>query len=101
MIGWHLPALYDATLHSESLHVVEHLMFIGAGLVLYCPILEATSAQARGQVSPVLKLMYMLAATLPRDGDAIVFLFARVPFYECYVVLRGGMVSHRSDMDHT
>ena len=85
MIGWHLPALYDATLHSESLHVVEHLMFIGAGLVLYWPILEATSAQARWQLSPVLKLMYMLAATLPQDGVALVLLFSRVPFYEFYV----------------
>jgi putative membrane protein len=85
MIGWHLPALYDATLHSESLHVVEHLMFIGAGLVLYWPMLEATSAQARWQLSPVLKLLYMLAATLPQDGVALVLLFSRVPFYEFYV----------------
>src|SRR5437016_6080860 len=25
MVGWHLPALYDATLYSETLHVVEHV----------------------------------------------------------------------------
>jgi len=85
MIGWHLPVLYDATLHSESLHVVEHLTFIAAGLVLYWPILEATSAQARWQLSPALKLLYMLAATLPQDGVALVLLFSRVPFYEFYV----------------
>ena len=85
MIGWHVPALYNATLHSESLHVVEHLMFIAAGLVLYWPMLEATSAQARWQLSPVLKLVYMLAATLPQDGVALVLLFSRVPFYEFYV----------------
>ena len=35
MIGWHIPPLYDATLYSGSLHVVEHLMFIGAGVVMY------------------------------------------------------------------
>jgi len=85
MIGWHVPALYDTTLHSESLHVVEHLTFIAAGLVLYWPMLEATSAQARWQLSPVLKLVYMLAATLPQDGVALVLLFSRVPFYEFYV----------------
>src|SRR3979490_1294491 len=28
MVGWNLPPLYDATLASESLHVIEHLMFI-------------------------------------------------------------------------
>jgi putative membrane protein len=85
MIGWHLPALYDATLHSESLHVVEHLTFIGAGLVLYWPMLEATSAHARWRLSPGLKLLYILAATLPQDGVALVLLFSRVPFYEFYV----------------
>src|SRR5713226_5322425 len=85
MIGWHLPALYDATLHSESLHVVEHLMFIGAGLVLYWPILQVTSAYARWKMSPAIKLLYMLVATLPQDGVALVLLFSRVPFYDFYV----------------
>jgi len=85
MIAWHLPPLYDATLRSESLHVVEHLMFIGAGLVLYWPMLEATSAHARWQMSPAIKLLYMLVATLPQDGVALVLLFSRVPFYDFYV----------------
>jgi putative membrane protein len=85
MIAWHLPALYDATLRSESLHVVEHLMFIAAGLVLYWPILEATSAHARWRLSPPFMLLYMLVATLPQDGIALVLLFSREPFYEFYV----------------
>jgi len=85
MIAWHLPSLYDATLHSESLHVIEHLTFIGSGLVLYWPILEATSAHARWRLSPGLKLLYLLAATLPQDAIALVLLFSREPFYEFYV----------------
>ena len=85
MIAWHLPSLYDATLHSESLHVIEHLTFIGSGLVLYWPILEATSAHARWRLSPGLKLLYLLAATLPQDAVALVLLFSREPFYEFYV----------------
>jgi putative membrane protein len=84
MIGWHVPSLYDATLHSPSLHVVEHLMFIAGGLVLYWPILEATSAGAHWRMSPAAKLVYMLVATLPQDGVALVLLFSRVPFYEFY-----------------
>jgi cytochrome c oxidase assembly factor CtaG len=85
MIGWHVPALYDATLRSESLHVFEHLTFIGAGLVLYWPVLEATSVNARWRLSPGFKLLYLLAATLPQDGVALVLLFSREPFYEFYV----------------
>jgi len=85
MVAWHLPSLYDATLQSESLHVIEHLTFVGSGLALYWPILEATSAHARWRLSPGLKLLYLLAATLPQDAVALVLLFSREPFYEFYV----------------
>jgi len=84
MIGWHLPPLYDATLYSGSLHVAEHLMFIAAGLVLFWPMLDATSAHTRWRMSPGAKLLYMLVATLPQDGVALALIFSRVPFYEYY-----------------
>ena len=85
MIAWHLPPLYDATLSSEGLHVVEHLTFIAAGVVLYWPVLEVTSAQARWQLSDPIKLVYLLVATLPQDGVALALIFSRVPFYDFYV----------------
>jgi cytochrome c oxidase assembly factor CtaG len=85
MIAWHIPALYEATLYNEfPLHVFEHLTFIGAGLLLYWPILEATSAHARWRMSTPAKLVYMLLATLPQDGVALALIFSRVPFYEYY-----------------
>src|SRR5258708_1294610 len=84
MIGWHFPPLYDATLYSGSLHVVEHVMFIAAAVVLFWPMLAATSAQARWQMSPGAKLLYMLVASLPQDGVALALIFSRVPFYEYY-----------------
>jgi cytochrome c oxidase assembly factor CtaG len=84
MVVWHLPALYDATLHSESLHIVEHLMFIAGGVVLYWPMLAATSAQARWRLSPGLLLLYLLVATIPQDGVALALIFSRVPFYDFY-----------------
>jgi putative membrane protein len=84
MVGWHLPALYDATLYSEWLHVLEHVMFIASGLLLYWPVLVATSAYARWRLSAGGKLVYILLATLPQDGVALVLIFSRVPFYEYY-----------------
>ena len=84
MVLWHVPALYDATLHSESLHVAEHLTFIAAGLVLFWPVVDATSAYARWQLSHAAKLLYLLVATIPQDGVALALLFSRQPFYEFY-----------------
>jgi cytochrome c oxidase assembly factor CtaG len=85
MIAWHLPALYDATLRSESLHVVEHLTFIASGVVLYWPVLQATSAHARWKLSAPFILLYLLVATLPQDAIALVLLFSREPFYAFYL----------------
>ncbi|HET9783246.1 MAG TPA: cytochrome c oxidase assembly protein [Candidatus Dormibacteraeota bacterium] len=87
MIVWHVPALYDATLHSESLHILEHVMFIGSGLFLYWPIIDATSSHARWQMSAGAKLVYILLATLPQDGIALALIFSRVPFYEFYTTV--------------
>ena len=85
MVLWHIPALYDATLRSESLHIAEHLTFIAAGVVLYWPVLKDTSTHSRWQLSPGLKLVYLLAATIPQDGVALALLFSREPFYPFYV----------------
>ncbi|HET7338445.1 MAG TPA: cytochrome c oxidase assembly protein [Candidatus Dormibacteraeota bacterium] len=87
MIVWHVPALYDATLHSEGLHVLEHVMFIASGLFLYWPIIESTSSQAHWQMSSGAKLVYILLATLPQDGIALALIFSRVPFYEFYTAV--------------
>lgn len=84
MVIWHLPPLYDATLHSEAVHVTEHLMFIAAGVALFWPVLRVTSATSRWQLSPVAKLVYLLVATIPQDGVALALLFSRDPFYEYY-----------------
>ena len=84
MITWHLPPLYDATLYNEELHILEHLMFIASGVLLYWPMIDATSAQSRWRLSPGGKLVYMLIATLPQDGVALALLFSRVPFYDFY-----------------
>lgn len=84
MIAWHVPALYDATLYWEPLHVLEHLMFLGAGVIFWWPVVESTSAHARWRLRPGGKLVYILAGTLPQDGVALVLQFSSQPFYEFY-----------------
>ncbi len=84
MVAWHVPALYDATLRSEGVHIVEHVTFVAGGLLLYWPILRATSEQSSWRMSEPARLVYMLIATLPQDGVALALIFSRVPFYEFY-----------------
>ena len=36
--GWHLPVLYEATLHSLPIHILEHIMFIVTATLTWWPI---------------------------------------------------------------
>ena len=84
MLMWHLPPLYDTALRWEDLHIVEHLTFIGGGVVFWWPVVDATSAQCRWQLSAWGKLLYILVGTFPQDGVALALQFSRTPFYEFY-----------------
>jgi putative membrane protein len=90
MIAWHLPPLYNATLTNGGIHIVEHLSFIAGGVMLWWPVLDATSAQSRWQLGQPGKLAYLLLATIPQDGVALVLQFSRVLFYPYY-----GLPDHR------
>jgi cytochrome c oxidase assembly factor CtaG len=39
-IGWHLPSLYELALKSSVWHRVEHLCFLGTGLLFWWPIVQ-------------------------------------------------------------
>jgi putative membrane protein len=101
MVGWHFPFLYDLTLRNETVHVLEHVMFIASGVVLYWPIVEATSVHARWTMSPGAKLVYMLLATLPQDGVALALIFSRVTFYPYYAQAPRLVAGYTAVIDQT
>lgn len=84
MIGWHAPFLYDATLYSEPLHVVEHLTFVGSGVLFWWPVIDATGAQSVWRLSAAGKLVYLFIGTLPQDAVGLVLQFSRTSFYDFY-----------------
>jgi putative membrane protein len=85
MIAWHLPALYDLTLWSEAVHIVEHLTFIAAGVIFWWPVIEATAGTTRWRLGEGPALLYLFIGTFAQDGVALALLFSRVPFYDFYV----------------
>ena len=38
--GWHLPVLYNAAMADHGLHIVEHLMFLVAAVLMWWPLLS-------------------------------------------------------------
>jgi len=38
-LGWHAPPLYELTLRSPSWHIVEHICFLGSGVLFWWPVI--------------------------------------------------------------
>jgi cytochrome c oxidase assembly factor CtaG len=66
VIAWHVPALFEAGMQSESWHAVEQASFIAAGLLFWWPIIVPWPSVARW--SQWTAPLYLFLATLPCDA---------------------------------
>lgn len=60
----HLPAFYDATLRHAALHDAEHALYIGAGIILWSPLLDGDPVPRR-RLNGLGKLAYLIVAMMP------------------------------------
>ena len=59
MIAWHIPALFNAALANDGLHVFQHLTFLTTGTIFWWPVLAA--AQDR-RLAPLAAISYLFSA---------------------------------------
>jgi cytochrome c oxidase assembly factor CtaG len=86
LLVWHLPALYDATLTTEPIHVVEHLSFIAVGVVFWWPIVDPMRGRdTRRWVSAFSKIGMLVASGIPPTVLGLIFTVAPHAFYDFYV----------------
>jgi len=79
---WHLPALYEWALGDELVHDVEHLCFLGAGLLFWWPVVAPWPA--RGAERHWVALPYLLLAMLENTIFSAIFTFSDRLFYPSY-----------------
>ncbi|MDQ7028626.1 MAG: cytochrome c oxidase assembly protein [Ardenticatenia bacterium] len=79
-LGWHLPALYELSLTNEIAHVLEHLSFLGAGVLSWWPIM----GPRYGLSTAFLKIAYLFAQKVPTAVLGAILTFAETPFYRGY-----------------
>jgi cytochrome c oxidase assembly factor CtaG len=75
---WHMPALYDAALRRESVHVAEHASFFLTALLFWYPIADA---HPRRRFSVGVATLYLFAAGLQCTLLGALITFARHPWY--------------------
>ena len=85
MLLWHLPALYDTTLTTEPIHVIEHLSFLGVGIIFWWPIIDPVRGPHTKLVSPLEKIAVLVVSGIPPTVLGLIFALSPVAFYDYYV----------------
>jgi putative membrane protein len=82
LIVWHLPRFYEAALYNDLLHLTEHAMFFGVGLLSWWPVLGSLPQWPR--ISPLLQCLYYFALTIPGAFVGAFIVFSPPGLYRPY-----------------
>ena len=85
MLVWHIPALYDTTLTTEPIHIVEHISFIAVGVLFWWPIVDPVRGPRTKLVSPLEKIAVLVVSGIPPTVLGLIFALSPVAFYDFYV----------------
>ena len=76
--AWHIPALFEATLHSETVHALQHLAFLGSAVTFWWSIMNGRRA-GRG-----LAILSLFTTAVHTGVLGALMTFARSPWYPAY-----------------
>jgi putative membrane protein len=79
---WHIPYLYDAALHHDSLHALEHFGFFTCGCLMWEPVVETLPGP--GWFGTGWKLGYIAVVRLVETVLGNVFIWSSSAFYSPY-----------------
>ncbi len=80
---WHIPALYNVSVTNHGVHIGEHLLFMGAAVLMWWPIAGMLPEIPRLSYPATMAYMFLLSI-----AQIIIFApitFSREPLYEWYV----------------
>ena len=97
LLVWHLPAMFDATLRSQTLHALEHTLFFVTALMFWKQVIDSPPLHAT--LNEAQRVAYLIGAMVVMWVLAVVIALAPRPLYSVYAheVSRPGGISAYSD----
>lgn len=97
LLAWHVPALYDAALRNSSVHALEHITFMGFGILLWAQVID--SPPAKVSLGYPGRIVFLVVAMIPNIAVSMVLAFSRSAIYPYYADLahRPGGISAFTD----
>jgi putative membrane protein len=82
LVVWHRPALFEAALRHEAVHILEHLTLLGTGLLAWWPLLGPLPEWPRP--TPPAQLLFLFLSTVPMMTVAAPITLAEELLYPFY-----------------
>jgi putative membrane protein len=82
MCGWHLPPLYNLAMAHHPVHIVQHLMFLAASVLMWWPILSPLPELPR--LPYPLQMLYLFLMSIPMSIVAVYIAYADSVLYPAY-----------------
>jgi putative membrane protein len=76
---WHIPSLFQSTLHSELLHALQHLSFVVTALLFWYAIIHPRPRAALG-----MSILYLFTTAVHTAVLGALMTFSRSPWYPDY-----------------
>jgi len=82
MCAWHLPPLYNLAMAHHPVHIVQHLMFLVAAVLMWWPILSPLPELPR--LAYPLQMLYLFLMSIPMSIVAVYIAYADSVLYPAY-----------------
>jgi putative membrane protein len=82
LAAWHLPPLYNTAMAHHGVHIVQHLMFMTAAVLLWWPILSPLPELPR--LSYPMQMLYLFLTTIPMSIVAVYITYGGTLLYPAY-----------------
>jgi cytochrome c oxidase assembly factor CtaG len=79
---WHLPFMYEAALHNNAVHALEHFLYFCCGCLMWSPVLETLPAPE--WFGTGWKLGYIVVVRFIETILGNVFIWSSTVFYSTY-----------------
>jgi putative membrane protein len=82
LIAWHLPPLYNLAMANHSVHIVQHLCFLAASVLMWWPLLSRTPDLP--PLSRPLQMLYICLLMIPMSVIGMIITYAEEILYPAY-----------------
>jgi putative membrane protein len=82
LCAWHLPPLYNLAMAHHPVHIVQHLMFLAASVLMWWPILSPLPELPR--LAYPLQMLYLFLMSIPMSIVAVYIALADAVLYPAY-----------------